>query len=202
MGIPAEQTRRYTVEEYFRIEQDSTVKHEFRNSQIIDMAGGTPPHSLITANLIREAGNRLKGSPCRVYDSNLRIRIATKIRYAYPDASVVCGELQLDPLDPARTTAINPRVIVEVLSPSSEACDRGEKFRRYLELESLEEYVMVAQDEPRVEALFRQPDGTWLLTVTTGREAVARLRSLKIELPLAEVYAGVDFPPAEDDTEA
>lgn len=188
---------RYTVEQYLRLERDSALKHEFRDGQIIDMAGGSAEHSLIIANLIGELRARLKGSPCRVYDSNLRVRIAKKLRYAYPDASVICGEAQFDPVDSARTTVTNPRVVIEVLSPATELYDRGEKFRRYLELESLEEYVLVAQDEARVETLFRQSDGTWLFATANGRDAAARLRSLRIDLPLAEVYAGVDFPPAD-----
>jgi Uma2 family endonuclease len=195
---PQTQPQRYTLEEYFRLERDSSVKHEFRHGEIIDMSGGTPSHSLITANVVGELRGRLKGSPCRVYDSNLRIRIAKKVRYAYPDASVICDEPQYDPLDPSRLTVTNPRLVVEVLSPSTEKYDRGDKFLYYLELESLEEYVIVAQDAPRVETLFRQGDGTWLLAFAMGRDAVARLRSLRIDLPLNEVYAGVEFPPLED----
>jgi len=197
---PQPQPRRYTLEEYFRLERDSTVKHDFRNGELIDMAGSTLEHSLITTNLIRELGTRLKGSPCRVFDSNLRIRIAKKFRYTYPDVSVICGDAHLDPDDPTRTTVPNPRVVVEVLSPTTEANDRGEKLRRYLELESLEEYVMASQDEPRVETLFRQTDGTWLFTFATGHDAVAHIRCLRIHLPLAEVYSGVTFPEAEDQT--
>ena len=192
-----EQPRRYSLEEYFQIDRDGATKHEFRAGEIIDMAGGSLEHSLIIANVIGEMRSRLKGSPCRVYDSNLRVRIARKLRYAYPDATVICDQPQLDPDDPSRTTAINPRLVIEVLSPSTELYDRGEKFRRYLELESLEEYVLVAQDEARIETLFRQPEGTWLLTVATGTRASARLRSLKIDLPLAEIYGGVVFPPDE-----
>lgn len=188
-----EKPRRFSLDEYFQIDRDSSVKHEFRAGEIIDMSGGSLEHSLIIANTIRAIGNRIEGSGCRVYDSNLRVRIAPKLRYAYPDATVICKDPQIDPDDPSHTTVINPRLVVEVLSPSTELFDRGEKFRRYLELESLQEYVMVSQAAPRVESLFRQPDGTWLLSFARKLDSTARLRSLNIELPLSEVYGGLTF---------
>jgi Uma2 family endonuclease len=146
--------------------------------------------------VIGELRHRLRGKPCRVFDSNLKIRVARDVRYCYPDASVVCGEVQFDPGDVGRQTAINPRLVVEVLSPSTELFDRGEKFRRYLELESLQEYVLIAQDQARVETYVRQADGGWRFDAFDGREATADLRSLSIDLPLSEVYAGVEFSPA------
>lgn len=191
--LSTEKPRRYTLEEYFRIERDSSTKHEFRRGEIINMSGGSLEHSLIIANTIRAIGNRLEGSGCRVFDSNLRVRIAPKLRYAYPDATVICKDPQIDPDDPSRTTVINPRLVVEVLSPATELYDRGEKLRRYLELQSLQEYVMVAQAAPRIESLFRQQDGTWLLSVARKLDATVRLRSMDIELHLREVYAGLTF---------
>jgi len=125
----------------------------------------------------------------------LRVRLASSVQYTYPDASVICGEARFDALDPDRRTVINPRVLIEVLSPSTELFDRGEKLRRYLEIESLEEYVMVSQNEPRVETLFRQPEGAWLLMTASGPDGIARLRSLGVDLPLSEIYSGVEFPP-------
>jgi Uma2 family endonuclease len=190
------QPRRYTVEEYFRLEFDATEKHDYRAGEILAMSGGSASHSLIIANTIAALGNRLRGGPCRVYDSNLRIAVARDVRYSYPDASVICGQPEFDPKDRNQTTATNPRLIVEVLSPSTEAADRGEKFERYLKLASLEEYVLVLQDHPRAESFFRRPDGTWLFTYAEGLEALVTLRSLKIDVPLADVYAGVDFNPS------
>lgn len=157
------------------------------------MAGGTVDHSLIIANVIREIGNRLKGKPCHVFDSNLRVRIPRTVLYTYPDATVLCGARQLDPEDPSGETVVNPKVIVEVLSASTEGYDRGEKFDRYRQLDSLEEYVLVSQGTPRVETFWRQAEGTWLFTAVSGREGVARLRSLGIEVPLGEVYGGIEF---------
>jgi Uma2 family endonuclease len=192
-----EQKQRYTVADYFRIDAESPERFEFCDGQIIAMAGGSEAHSLITANIIGELRNRLKGTPCRVYDSNLRVRAAQDIRYTYPDALVVCGKTEFDPVDAGKTTIINARVIVEVLSPSTERSDRGEKFKRYIMSPSFEEYVLVSQDKPQVETILRQPDGTWSLAYFDGLEAMARLRSIKVDIPMTEVYSGVTFPSPE-----
>jgi Uma2 family endonuclease len=195
---PQQPPRRHSLEDYFKFDRNSLTRNEYRDGEILDMSGGSLEHSLIIANTIRALGNRLERSPCRVYDSNLRVRIARKLRYAYPDATVICHAPEFDPDDSSRTTIINPRVIVEVLSASTEQYDRGDKFRPYLEVESLQEYVMISQDEPRVETVFRQPDGTWAIAPATGLDSIALLRSLKAELPLAELYAGVTFSPEDD----
>jgi Uma2 family endonuclease len=195
MTSHAGNTSRYSIEEYLRLDAEAVEKHEYRDGEIIAMAGGSFEHSLIIANLIREVGNRLKGGPCRVFESNLRVRLARSTLYTYPDVSVICGEPQFAPEDRNRTTVVNPRVVIEVLSPSTEAYDRGEKFRRYLMLESLQEYVLLSQHTPLMETYFRGGEGTWLFTPAAGLDAVGKLRSLDIELPLTEVYAGVQFPP-------
>ena len=195
MGMPVEKPRSYTVSEYLRIERDSTDKHEYRDGQILAMAGGTGNHSLIALNVGGELRSRLNGKPCRAYNSDLRIRIPRTPLYTYPDVSVICGPSRYDPNDPHNETATNPRLLVEVLSPSTEGYDRGEKFSRYRMLDSLEEYVLVSQDTPRVETFFRRPDGAWLFTPVTGLESSVRLASIEIEIPLAEIYANVEFPP-------
>lgn len=192
---PVPKRFRCSVAEYLRVEREATEKHEYRDGEVVAMAGGTGEHSLIIANAIRELGNRLKGKPCRVYDSNFRMAVNPGARYAYPDLSIICGPVVYDPADATRQTATNPRVIVEVLSPLTEAYDRGEKFRRYLRIPSFEEYVLVSQAMPVVETYTRQADGTWVFRAFEGLEATARLRSLEIDLPLAEVFAGVEFPP-------
>jgi Uma2 family endonuclease len=202
MGLPAEK-RKYTVEEYLRMEQAAVSRHEYHDGEILAMAGGTFTHSAIVSNVNRAVGNALVGKPCRAMDSNLKIGISRERRFVYPDVSVICGPPQFDLRDPSRQTVINPRLVIEVLSPSTEAYDRGTKFDRYRELESFEEYVLVAQDHPSVQTFFKQPDGTWLLTPYAGMEAIAKLRSLGVELTLTDVYAGVEFPdPATLDAEA
>ncbi len=193
--LPTEVHRHYTVAEYLAFEHEATERHEYRDGEIISMAGGSPQHSLIIANVIGGLHGRLKGKPCRVFESNLRVRSARDARYVYPDVSVVCNEARFDPADDKKTTIINPRVIVEVLSPSTEASDRGEKFQRYIMVDGFEEYVLVAQNQARIETFLRQPDGTWSLAFFEGMQAVARIRSLGVDLPLADIYAGVEFPP-------
>ena len=188
---------RYSVDEYLRRERESLEKHEYRDGEILLMVCGSADHSLVVANVIAGLHAQLRGKPCRVYDSNLRVRIPRTVLYTYPDATVICGPRQIDTEDRSGETVTNPSIIVEVLSPSTEGYDRGEKFSRYRTLDSLQEYVLVSTDTPRIEVFTRQPEGTWLLTPFVGLEANARIRSLQIELPLAEAYAGVEFPPTE-----
>src|SRR5690349_8973489 len=116
MTLSAGRTRRYTVEEYLRLEKDATEKHEYRDGEIVAMARGTYEHSLIITNVIGALWNRLRGKPCRVLESNLRVRLARSVLYSYPDAMVLCGPPQFDPQDVSRTTVLNPRLVVEVLS--------------------------------------------------------------------------------------
>ena len=185
---------RHSIQDYYRIENDATEKHEFRDGEILAMSGGSPAHAKIAMNVAAVMWQRLKGKPCQPYGSDLRVRITARQRTAYPDVSVICGPIQLDPDDPSGHTVLNPRVIAEVLSPSTEAYDRGNKFAAYREIPSLSEYVLVSQSEPRVETFLRQPDGTWSLASHTGIDAVAKVRAVDVDLPLSEVFAGVEFP--------
>ena len=182
-----------TPEDYLRLESDAVDKHEWIDGRVLSMAGGSFGHSLATSNVIRCVGNKLVGKPCRTLDSNIRVRVATGGLYTYPDVTVVCGEPQFDTLDRSGGTLLNPRVIVEVLSPSTEAYDRGEKFRRYRLIESLDEYVLISQTEAVIEVFTKQSDGAWQLSTFEGADAVARLGSIQIDLPLREIYAGVTF---------
>ena len=181
-----------TPEEYLRLERVADYKSEYYAGEIFSMAGGSPAHSLITNNVGGELRNLLKGNRCATYDSNLRIAVAATGLYTYPDASVICGPLELVPGHDDMIT--NPTLIVEVLSDSTEAYDRGKKFAHYRTLPSFAEYVLVSQKEPLIEVFFRQGDGTWQLTPVRGRGAVVRLQSLGVDLRLAEVYERVEFP--------
>jgi Uma2 family endonuclease len=194
MGL-AQPIARATPEEYLRLERESQEKHQYYLGEIFAMAGGSAYHSLIIANLIREIGIRLKGGPCHVFDSNLRIRTPRTTLYTYPDACVVCGDLQYDALDAQQETVTNPTVIIEVLSPSSEAWDRGRKFDSYIQIDSLKQYLLVSTFNPRVESFVRQPDNTWNFSITFGQTESIQIKALKIELPLSEIFAGVPFPP-------
>jgi Uma2 family endonuclease len=138
----------------------------------------------------------LRGRPCRPLDSNLRVRVTGSASYVYPDISVVCGRPIFDPDDPRQTTIINPRVVIEVLSESTESYDSNAKFNLYRAIESLQEYELVSQQEPLTQTFLRQPDGTWPMTPWHGMESIAILRSLDIAVTLAEVCDGVDFDPS------
>ena len=195
LGLP----RRATLTEYFAIDDAAAGKCEYHGGTVVCMPGGTEFHALITMNVGRALGNRLEDGPCRVYSPDLRIAVPRKTYFMYPDVPVICGPSEYDPRDPAGRTIVNPKVVVEVLSPSTERFDRGVKFERYLELPSLEEYVLVLQERPRVEAFRRHPSGGWLFTYAAGLDASLHLGSLGIDLPLKTVYAGVTFPPPPAD---
>jgi Uma2 family endonuclease len=196
---PIEKPRPMTITEYLDLEYSAEEKHEYVDGYLINMSGGSEPASLIATNIIAELHGKLKGKPCRVYDSNLKVRPGKKFRYRYPDALVICGPTAFDEDDKRHHTVPNPRLVVEVLSPSTERNDRGSKFADYRSIPEFEEYVLVSQFAPTVETYFRQPDGTWLFDAKTGLDAVTRLRSLGIDLLHAEVFANVEFRPDETD---
>ncbi len=181
----------YTPEQYVEMEEKAEFKSEYVSGRISAMAGASPRHNTISANVLREVGNRLKGGPCQPFGSDQRVTIMQTGLKTYPDVLVVCGELHLHPLD--RNSLINPVVVFEVLSDSTEGHDRGEKWAHYRRLDSLEEYVLVSQKEARVELYVRHADGSWKYTATEGLEASLFLPSLDCTLPLAEVYDRVVF---------
>lgn len=193
MSMPAEQRRYYTIQEYLQMERASEEKHEYADGEIFSMVEGTRMHSLITTNTIAEVHTALKGKPCRVYDSNLRVRIPRSPRYMYPDVSIACNELEFDPDDERKETYTNPTLVIEVLSKSTEGYDRGDKFRQYRKIETLREYVMISQDTPAIETCFRDTDGRWVIDSFTEIDGVLHLKSLDVLIPLAEIYAGVTF---------
>jgi Uma2 family endonuclease len=180
-----------TPEDYLARERQAETKSEYYDGEIFAMAGGNPEHSLISANVGAELNRQLFEKPCRVYNSDLRVR-ATESTYVYPDVTVVCGEPVFD--DPDTDVLLNPTVIVEVLSETTEAWDRGGKFERYRERESLQEYLLVAQDRAHLERYARQPRGEWLLSVVDGLDKALELPSLGCRLELARVYHMVTLP--------
>jgi Uma2 family endonuclease len=193
---------RFTIEEYLRFEETAVDRHEFHDGEMLAMSGGTYEHSLINANVIRSLGNKTQGGPCRVLESNLRVRIGMLSKYVYPDATVICAPPAFDPADPKRTTVLNPRVIIEVLSESTESYDRSGKFMLYRMIESHEEYVLISTQRPLVETFNREPDGSWKIgAYFQGTDAVAELKSLGVKVSLAEIYDGVTFPPPPPEPE-
>jgi Uma2 family endonuclease len=186
-------TRLYvTPEEYLARERQAESKSEYYDGEIFAMAGGSPEHSLISSNVGSELNHQLFDKPCRVYNSDLKVR-ATETTYAYPDVTVVCGEPVFD--DTEADVLLNPTMIVEVMSETTESWDRGGKFERYRGRDSLQEYLLVAQDRPHLERYARQPSGEWLLSIVDGLERALELPSLGCRLELARIYHMVTFPP-------
>jgi Uma2 family endonuclease len=185
---------RMTEEEYLAFERNSEEKHEYADGEIFAMSGGSMEHSNVAANIIGELRNALAGRGCRVLTSDMRIRIDASRRYVYPDGSVVCGRAEL--ADNQRDVLLNPRLIVEVLSESSERYYRGDKFAEYRTIPSFQEYVIASQWEPLLEVFTRQPDGSWNLRVY-GPGQRAALRSLDVAIDVDRVYADVFQQPEE-----
>ncbi len=180
-----------TPEEYLAFEREAEVKHEYYAGEIFAFAGASRQHNLIVANVIRELGNEVKARPCEVYPSDMRVRVSPTGLYTYPDVTVVCGEARFG--DEHSDTLLNPTVIVEVLSPSTEGYDRGEKFEHYRKLESLKEYLVIAQERHHVERHVRQPEGQWLLSETDSVDVVIELPSIACRLLVADIYEKVEF---------
>lgn len=182
--------RRWTYAEYLVQEAASDVKHEYFEGHILAMAGGSPDHAHLAASAIGVLTAQLRGRPCRVFSSDLRVRIPATGLATYPDVTVVCGRREADPEDP--DTATNPTLIVEVLSPSSEKYDRGEKFAQYRTLPSLRDYLLIPQDRARIEHYSRNADGSWTFRACGPGESVV-LDSLGGALSVDEVFAGAEF---------
>lgn len=187
-------------EEYLAVERRAAFKSEYYDGEIFAMAGGSRAHNLIAMNVGGELRQRLKTSGCEVFGADMRVKVPAGTLYTYPDVAVVCPPVQLE--DEHGDTLLNPVVIFEVLSDSTESYDRGREFEHYRKLDALREYVLVSQDEPHVDHFTRAGDGSWVLRDAAGLDALLRLESLDCELPLREVYAKVEFPeprPLQDD---
>jgi Uma2 family endonuclease len=183
---------RLTPEQYLAIERKAAYKSEYYNGEMFAMAGASEPHNRIKDNLIGELYGRLKGSGCHSYSSDMRVKVSRTGLYTYPDVVIVCGRPELE--DAVGDTLLNPQVVIEVLSDSTEKYDRGKKFRHYKRIEALREYVLVAQDEPVIERFVRQPDGSWNATAVEGPGAEFVFATVPVRVPLADIYAGVAFP--------
>ena len=182
-----------TVAEYLAIERRAEFKSEFYDGEMFAMAGASRGHNIVNENLSVRIGARLVGGPCRTFSRDQRVRIERTGLYCYPDLVIVCGEPVYAEED--ADTLVNPRVVFEVLSPSTERYDRTMKFRHYQLLPSVQEYVLVAQDEPLCERYVRRPDGVWAYVQSIGLDATLELESVPVAVPLADIYAGVTFPP-------
>jgi Uma2 family endonuclease len=180
----------YTPAEYLALERRAEVKSEYVDGIMVAMAGASRAHVLITGNLAREIGIQLKNRSCETYSSDMRVLVTRTGLYTYPDLVVVCGEPQFE--DSAVDTLLNPTVIIEVLSRATESSDRGKKYGHYRRLESLREYVLVAQDEVRVERFSRHGD-LWQITDVTSIDETLDLTSVNCQVPFRETYAKINF---------
>ncbi len=182
---------RFTPQEYLALERKSETRNEYYNGEIFAMAGASREHNLIAGNLFRDIGNQLEDRPCETYMNDMRVWIEATGLYTYPDVVVVCGEPRFQ--DREVDTLLNPTVIVEVLSPSTEAYDRGDKFRHYRRIDSLHEFVLISQDRMMVERYTRQGKD-WVLSDMTDPDQVLKLESIGCRIPLGRIYAKITFP--------
>jgi Uma2 family endonuclease len=184
MSAVVTQTR-YTAEEYLALERSATYKSEFHDGQIYAMTGASRKHNLVSGNIYRELSLQLKKRPCEAYINDMRVKADKAHSYHYPDIAVVCGTPQFE--DAYVDTLLNPTLLIEVLSPSTEAYDRGGKFAHYRKIATLQEYLLVAQDQPSIERYVRQ-GAVWILSEAVGLAASIPLDSIDCVLSLREVY--------------
>ena len=203
MGLPLLKIR-YTVDEYLALERASEERHEYLDGDVYAMAGESPEHGAICVNLAISIGSQVRGTPCQAFVKDMKVCSgplalpgrSAKGLFSYPDLVVVCGAMQFH--DQVRDVLLNPSLIIEVLSPSTEAFDRGEKFRRYRTwLPTLQDYLLVAQDKPLIDHYHRVEENRWELVPREGLEANLYLESVHCTLRLADVYDRIIFPPED-----
>ncbi len=181
-----------TPEQYLEIERKAEFKSEYLNGEMFAMAGAKEAHNLVVADVLAALHQPFRPRPCRVYPSDMRVNVPATGLYAYPDVVVVCAEPRFR--DDQDDTLLNPGLIIEVLSPSTEAYDRGRKFDHYKSIESLREYLLVASDHRHADLYTRQADGRWMLTSADKLEDTLTLESVGAQLNLADLYEKVEFP--------
>jgi Uma2 family endonuclease len=181
-------------EEYLRLERQSEYRSEYVNGEIFAMTRASLKHNLVSGNIFGELRQQLKGRECQAYTSEMRVKVTATGLYTYPDVVVVCDEPKFE--DKYFDTLLNPTVLVEVLSPSTERYDRIAKSSYYRTLDSLAEHLLVAQDEVRLEQYVKQANGQWLLFESTSLDAVVELPSISCSLAMRDVYDKVTFDQA------
>lgn len=189
--MSSQQKVHLSPEEYLVIERAAETRSEYFNGEMFAMVGASREHNLIVANITSELRQALKGSPCELYPTDMRVRVPATGLYTYPDVVVVCNEPLFE--DEHVDTLLNPTLSVEVLSESTESYDRGKKFSNYRTIESLREYMLVAQDEYRIEQYLKQADGSWLFSETNSLPGQVQVLSIQCVLRLEEVYDRVSL---------
>jgi Uma2 family endonuclease len=182
----------FTTAEYLSLEREAEYKSQYLDGEIFAMSGASEDHNLVAGNVFASLHAQLRNRPCRVYINDLRVRDRASGLYTYPDVIAVCGERKFEDKQ-VLDTLLNPTLIVEVLSSSTENFDRGEKFRRYRTIESLMEYLLIAQDKCHIEHYTRQPDNQWLLSERQRLDDEILLSSINCRLLLSDVYENVNF---------
>jgi Uma2 family endonuclease len=179
-----------TPEEYLAIERKAEQRSEYFDGEMFAMVGASRRHNRIVTNLVAGLDNQLRERPCNVYSSDMRVKVSSTGLYTYPDVVVTCGEELFD--DSHNDTLLNPIVIIEVLSESTEAYDRGKKFEQYQQIETLSEYLLVAQDHRRVEQYIRQESNQWLYSTAHDPGDIVKLNSINCELLIEDIYSKTD----------
>ena len=188
--------KKFTPAEYLALERKASEKHEFFAGDIFAMAGASKEHVRISGNLYHQLRNQLEGKPCEPFNSDLRVRVSATGLYTYPDVSVACAPLEFE--DQAEDALLNPRVLVEVLSPTTQRHDYVFKFGHYRQIPSVAEILFVAQDVPYVERFVRVPGALWQFAAVEGLEGSVTIDCLACVLTMAQIYEGVEFPPAPE----
>ena len=189
--MAADPKHKWTVEEYLAFERASEERHEYVDGEIIDMVGASERHNWIATNMSGNLYPQVVAHGCRIYSNDMQVRGKSARHYLYPDIVVVCGERQIE--HGQQDTLLNPTLVIEILSPSTERRDRGQKFLAYKAIPSLQTYVLVSQDAPRVEQYTRREGDIWEYKETSGLDAEVEFVSIQCKLQLAHVYQGVSF---------
>ncbi|MBF0202165.1 MAG: Uma2 family endonuclease [Desulfamplus sp.] len=193
MGGHALEKNQMTPDEYLQFERCSEIRHEYFNGEIFAMTGGSLNHNRISRNIVRLLGNELKGSPCENFAGDMRVKIKENGKYTYPDIVVACGNMELENINGVETL-LNPMVIMEILSKSTEAYDRGEKFRHFRLIPSLQEYILVSQNCCMIEKYGRGDSGIWqIFNPFTDMDRIVIIDSINCELLMSEIYYRVEF---------
>ncbi len=190
--MTAQPHQRLSEEDYLRLERESDVRHEFHAGEIVAMVGASRAHNLIAGNTYASLHAQLRKRPCEIYNNDMRVRVPVANLYTYPDITVTCGESQF--ADEEFDTLLNPTIIIEILSPSTESYDRGKKFQHYRTIRSLKEYLLITQDAYHIDHFVRQGEINWLLTTYDGPTATVHLASIDCTLMLTDLYEKVDIP--------
>jgi Uma2 family endonuclease len=188
---PAVKYNYLSAEEYLEAERKAIEKHELMNGKIITMQGASLKHNTITGNLIAEIGSYLKGKSCRVFPSDMRVNIPSTNSFCYPDLTIVCGKPEL--LDEHFDNLLNPSVIIEVLSPSTESYDRGNKFFTYQQIPSLKEYILVDTSAISIQTIIKKDDGLWKFETITEPTSLLTIATIEQQILLSDIYHNVEF---------